>query len=859
MRVEVYPVFSAVFYLDKFHNVDLTHRGYYQIQFRFKTTVPCFVDISYQASSSSEKALFSANVHDDCATSRTVEIIFTEESVPIGDIFLCKFKPQKHVDMSESLHVRMFIDLLFLKRDHPPRAELFSSVSKRVMDIRLRTDRSLHICRPIFFHYTALSAVTIMLHASLVSVITKRKKLPPDPPISEKLRCYHECACRSSLLCCHSLQLFIVRHQSLIPSPVHIHVLNVEDECRKYCFGLTASENGWLQLERDAVILSEMLSKLFGQLIQLFVQSAQLVTRLIEEFDIRWMKKLGEGFFYEEDAVSSLLNSCDIMGRAQFVADFVRKNSYLCDLPKEDFYCAETDVDSSTMSIIIEYRYLPTSPSRSTREKSPETSLNSPASKSPVRKLHMRPFIIGHCLPLKSSRQSEPYMISYKTKANSDLISTALSFKHSRRMTDPGNLHNRSKSMHSLSDNLLTRRHRTKSAVEFRGKYPTGPEVCSQENPSNTEVPGARNASEYECSGNDLSANQQDVLSHSINSNTSDIRPFGMALYPDHSTVQFAHRKEDFKRKLFSSGFTGSLYSDLNRFPNRQPYFISRSNSMSHLISPKNTHLVVLVHGLEGGTDDLASYRNYLRLTVPNDSIRFLSSQSNRSETWTDLNQLAANLFSEILSFIESCYTPPTRISFIAHSMGGIIVRCMLGDAKAVSFLPKFHVFLTLNTPHCGLLYNQKAANWGVSLIQWWKQSTSLEQLTLRDTVSFRDTFLYRLSMNGVLSLFKYVLLVGSHNDLYVPCHSSLINYCKATQKDPSLQGTIYEEMVTNLNESVIGSAHHTSLIKYMVFHSFANTSRGVQMSGRAAHCATVDDDLFIEKFIAVSGFQYFI
>lgn len=45
--------------------------------------------------------------------------------------------------------------------------------------------------------------------------------------------------------------------------------------------------------------------------------------------------------------------------------------------------------------------------------------------------------------------------------------------------------------------------------------------------------------------------------------------------------------------------------------------------------------------------------------------------------------------------------------------MGGVIVRCLVSKQRASPIVPLFHTLLTLNSPHCGLLYNQRAANWG--------------------------------------------------------------------------------------------------------------------------------------------------
>uniref|UniRef100_A0A914RJW1 DUF676 domain-containing protein n=1 Tax=Parascaris equorum TaxID=6256 RepID=A0A914RJW1_PAREQ len=66
-----------------------------------------------------------------------------------------------------------------------------------------------------------------------------------------------------------------------------------------------------------------------------------------------------------------------------------------------------------------------------------------------------------------------------------------------------------------------------------------------------------------------------------------------------------------------------------------------------------------------GGSEDLAPYRNYLRLLLPNSNLKFLLSESNRLETWADFNQLADNLINEIFAYIELCSTPPSRISYV--------------------------------------------------------------------------------------------------------------------------------------------------------------------------------------------------
>uniref|UniRef100_A0A914XP22 DUF676 domain-containing protein n=1 Tax=Plectus sambesii TaxID=2011161 RepID=A0A914XP22_9BILA len=323
----------------------------------------------------------------------------------------------------------------------------------------------------------------------------------------------------------------------------------------------------------------------------------------------------------------------------------------------------------------------------------------------------------------------------------------------------------------------------------------------------------------------------------------------------DDTVIEFVRNKEQFKEKLSLSGYDGHLCSDFAQLASRIPYFTRWDpHSSGH------DHLIVCVHGLDGSTDDLRPYRTYLKLALLG-NVSFLMSEANHSETFNDMTAMASNLVDELLAHLEGLPAQPKRISFIAHSLGTVITRAALADPRVAHLRDKMHCFLSLNGPHCGLLYNQRAANWGVSLVQWWKRSRSLEQLTMRDQpiTALRDSFLYRLSQNGSLAAFRYVLLVGSNQDMYVPCHSALVQPCKDAQKDSSPFGAVYGELVTNIVESVAGSARHTTLVKYTAFHGMANVSRTHQIMGRAAHIAVLDDDLFIEKLLTVSALKYFV
>lgn len=83
---------------------------------------------------------------------------------------------------------------------------------------------------------------------------------------------------------------------------------------------------------------------------------------------------------------------------------------------------------------------------------------------------------------------------------------------------------------------------------------------------------------------------------------------------------------------------------------------------------------------------------------------------SNRSLTlcslYLSLSASLCRLVAEILYHIDSCGLNPARISFVAHSLGTIIVRSALARPQMRPLLSRLHTFLSLSGPHLGTLYN---------------------------------------------------------------------------------------------------------------------------------------------------------
>lgn len=305
------------------------------------------------------------------------------------------------------------------------------------------------------------------------------------------------------------------------------------------------------------------------------------------------------------------------------------------------------------------------------------------------------------------------------------------------------------------------------------------------------------------------------------------------------------------KEELKQLKLPGFMYSDVPLLASSVPYFSMEEEDSSE----DGVHLIVCVHGLDGNSADLRLVKTYIELGLPGGRIDFLMSERNQNDTFADFDSMTDRLLDEIIQYIQIYSLTVSKISFIGHSLGNLIIRSVLTRPRFRYYLNKLHTFLSLSGPHLGTLYNSSAlVNTGLWFMQKWKKSGSLLQLTCRDHSDPRQTFLYRLSNKAGLHYFKNVVLVGSLQDRYVPYHSARIEMCKTALKDKQ-SGQIYSEMIHNLLRPVLQSKE-CNLVRYNVINALPNTADS--LIGRAAHIAVLDSEIFLEKFFLVAALKYF-
>jgi hypothetical protein len=202
----------------------------------------------------------------------------------------------------------------------------------------------------------------------------------------------------------------------------------------------------------------------------------------------------------------------------------------------------------------------------------------------------------------------------------------------------------------------------------------------------------------------------------------------------------------------------------------------SRNNS-------RGPHLIFLQHGFKGCAYDMRLLRNAITTMFP-DNTQVYAAESNEKESDVSIELMGQRLAIEVHQYIKSrepkVLKDPLRgrVSFIGHSVGGLIIRKALESELLKPLLCKLHMYISLASPHLGTLYadSQLVASgmWALFKLQ---KAAVLRELSLDDVTrsDMTKSLLYRLSENGVFMYFKWVVFASSPKDQYVPQYSARV------------------------------------------------------------------------------------
>jgi len=177
---------------------------------------------------------------------------------------------------------------------------------------------------------------------------------------------------------------------------------------------------------------------------------------------------------------------------------------------------------------------------------------------------------------------------------------------------------------------------------------------------------------------------------------------------------------------------------------------------------PLVKHLYIFVHGFQGCSLDMEIFKTYLLLYNPNSC--FLFSKSNETNTNKDIGEMGKKLAEEVKEYIDHHFAKLEklgRISFLAHSLGGLIARAALPLLE--EYKKKMCSFVSLSSPHFGYMFSDsKVICAGLWVLKKWYGAQSLEQLSFSDQTELTDCFLYKLAKADVILQMHCRELTGS-------------------------------------------------------------------------------------------------
>ncbi|OMJ68881.1 hypothetical protein SteCoe_33535 [Stentor coeruleus] len=255
-----------------------------------------------------------------------------------------------------------------------------------------------------------------------------------------------------------------------------------------------------------------------------------------------------------------------------------------------------------------------------------------------------------------------------------------------------------------------------------------------------------------------------------------------------------------------------------------------------------NFHLIIFAHGFQGSSFDLRAIRNQIALFKSNTLL--MCSSKNEDHTEEDIEKMGKRLAEEVVTFIDDwcAQTRISKISFIGHSLGGLIIRAALPYLSEYS--GKFGFFMTFSSPHLGYMYKSSAlVDAGMWFLKKFKKNYSMKQLTMTDSEVPEETFLYKLSQVHGLEWFKHIGLVSSFQDNYAPFESARIEISKEHLTDSKER--IHFEMARNILSRITAEKIHRIDVNFKI------EKKGIDsMIGRAAHIQMLDHRILMHMII---------
>lgn len=245
---------------------------------------------------------------------------------------------------------------------------------------------------------------------------------------------------------------------------------------------------------------------------------------------------------------------------------------------------------------------------------------------------------------------------------------------------------------------------------------------------------------------------------------------------------------------------------------------------------------LVFIPGYKSSHYDFVTFKTILSMHFHDDKHQFfivksldkLHSKELHNYNNSSIKTMAKLVTDEVNTFINDSELFFHKISFVCHSLGGIILRTAFYHFRSEwrAVFPYLYTFMSLSVPHLGIgpikklkskesEYSNRLVRAGIWFLKSLKGEKCLQELAMEDydekactgnAHKLEQCLLFQLSMTNDLAWFKQVILIGSEQDTYVPVESALIYYESSakplilTKKKTSK--SILSRMISNLSDT---------------------------------------------------------
>ncbi|XP_052775598.1 protein FAM135A-like isoform X3 [Mya arenaria] len=388
--------------LNKFYNVDLFQRGFYQVRTALRTPpkVPSKIEITLQKSQGENNEI-PAHVINDWAVSRTFQILYRNEDVSINDVILYRFhtliNSAKLEEEISKLDIQLYLELWFTEDlcGSDTVSSQVECVSQRMINLHVAPTKGLHHHIPLLFDYFHLCCVEVTVHGTLIALHQPFVSVPKQPktawssrnpelstletvyfgdrPISsDPDQCapvnmhaswqVHHRICNMLLSAYESLQTTFEHYlNDICGSQFKLEHIDCHNKLEKMMDSLRDADNEEDLIQnatRDITQLCAANVILWTQFLETATLDQGIIFHLAKEHHAQRIKRLAEGFFTHEYQKNECLACYEpsYHGHSDLAA-MVRSSMYMASLPPLDLECLDIDGDHTSLPIIFEDIY----------------------------------------------------------------------------------------------------------------------------------------------------------------------------------------------------------------------------------------------------------------------------------------------------------------------------------------------------------------------------------------------------------------------------------------------------------------------------------------------------------------------